>query len=391
MLEPTPPITTHNDRADQLRARLRSGKPERPRSAQTWQSRSWDNDDMADYSAADIELLTYREAVRKRPGMYIGGTGPTGRTHLVLELLGNCFDLVLLRRATRVEVIWHEDGSVEVLDDGPGLDLADLEVRSWFADGHRRPTADGHTPHVHLAHFGVGAAVVNFLSERFEIETSFDGSSLRCEWVDGGLGDGAVAERGRRFGSGTSVRFWPDPAIFDGVAVPMEPILERVRELACLEPGVTFIVDGQELRYDSWKSGFQQLISLAMGPALPVSAVEHEAEVDGDRISARLMLFEVEDSSGVVVPQVYANYVSMSDEGAFTQALRSHLAQLTSALSERVDGGDGIVVPMVSLTMLQPEISGPTRARLDDPRTVQFLDSVFAEHAEQLLNDLVGS
>jgi DNA gyrase/topoisomerase IV subunit B len=92
------------------------------------------------------DSLTVREAVRKRPGMYVGSTGPFGVECLAHEVLENSLDLILGGRATTIAVISRNDRSIEVRDNGPGLDLADREVRKYFEEYHDNETADGHHP-----------------------------------------------------------------------------------------------------------------------------------------------------------------------------------------------------------------------------------------------------
>ncbi len=117
--------------------------------------------------------------------MYIGSTGPTGVLHMTLEVVENAIDLVLGRRASSIAVECHRDGSIEVRDDGPGLDLADPIVRSFFEIGHDDATADGHTPHVHLWEGGLGLFVINALSERLRVDSTHRGVRRIHEWTPG--------------------------------------------------------------------------------------------------------------------------------------------------------------------------------------------------------------
>jgi len=126
---------------------------------------------MHEYSGDDIVQRSFRDSVRLRPGMWIGGIGNQGVLHMTLEIVANCFDQALLGRASRIAVTLHADGSIEVIDDGPGVNLEDEQVYGWFSEGHREPTADGHHPHTHLNSWGVGVGVVNFLSRKMVVNT----------------------------------------------------------------------------------------------------------------------------------------------------------------------------------------------------------------------------
>jgi DNA gyrase subunit B len=304
--------------------------------------------------------------------MYIGGTGPAGRMHLVLELVGNAVDLALLGRARTIDVSLHDDGSVEVSDDGPGLDISNSVVRQWFADGHQRPTADGHYPHIHLNGWGVGAAVVNFLSARFRVVTSIDGTALSCEWTDGGSRFGGVTEVADR-GPGTAIRFWPDLSTFDGTDLPVGRLRQRLRELACLIPAARFSLNGEQWSFDQWDAGLAALGSATA----PHAAVQSTATVGGLDIAINLVLVDP-DETPVDDDLVYANYRRMDDEGPFTEALRQGLNDIDEPL--RI----GKRIAVVSLTMLDPKVGGPTKSRLDDPRATQAIEDLFRRHSTAL-------
>ncbi len=317
-------------------------------------------------------LEDYRQSVRRRPGMYIGGTGPVGQMDLVLELVGNAVDLVLQGKAQAIEVSLHDDGSVEISDDGPGLDLSNPVVRGWFADGHQGPTADGHYPHVHLNSWGGGAAVVNFLSSRFRLASSFAGDKRVLEWTDGGSRCSAVSTT-TDDGAGTTVRFWRDPMIFERIDLPLDRMTQRLRDLACLIPGARISLDGHHWVFDRWDTG----LAMLAGDNAAHAAARSTATIDGLDISIGMVLV-AQDQTVSGDHLVYANYRHMSDKGPFTEALDHGLADIeaTTSTHERV--------AVVSLTMLDPTIGGPTRCRLDDPRATRALEEFFDQHGPTL-------
>lgn len=162
--------------------------------------------------------------------MYIGGLEPHP---LLWEAVANCLDLALGGRPVRVVVSTHADGSASVEDDGPGIALA---LEPLFVEGHSRPTADGHAPHVHLTVRGVGLAVIGALSERVEVETC-DGLARSRQCFGRGKVLTPLEREGSTGGAGTRIRFWPDRALFGRYAWDPTAIRERLHELSALTPG----------------------------------------------------------------------------------------------------------------------------------------------------------
>lgn len=126
------------------------------------------------------QSLTDVDAIRKRPGMYIGDvTDGSGLTHLGWELVANSLDQHLAGRCTRVDVVLHHDGSVVVDDDGPGIPISDIDGRPFaevaLTRFHTTPTFDGHAPHEHVGRYGVGLFVLNALSSRLALDVFRDG------------------------------------------------------------------------------------------------------------------------------------------------------------------------------------------------------------------------
>ena len=208
------------------------------------------------YDADQIEVLEGLEAVRKRPGMYIGGTGSGGLTHLLWEIIDNGVDEAAAGHAKMVEVTFHSDGSYEVADDGRGIpvekkegDVTALEVvfTELHAGGKFGNGAYGASGGLH----GVGASVVNALSDRMEIEVDRKSSTHRLDFKDQVAGQRAQNGRftaghalkkvgkvpsGR---TGTRVRFWPDRDIFDpDASIDYDEVRERLGQVCFLVPGL---------------------------------------------------------------------------------------------------------------------------------------------------------
>ncbi|HEX7095220.1 MAG TPA: DNA topoisomerase (ATP-hydrolyzing) subunit B [Acidimicrobiales bacterium] len=199
------------------------------------------------YGAKDITVLEGLEAVRKRPGMYIGSTGPSGLHHLVYEVVDNSVDEAMAGYCTRIDVTLLEDGGCEVVDDGRGIpvdvhpkypDLSAAEVVLTVLHAGGKFGGNGYKVSGGL--HGVGVSVVNALSRRLEVEIDRDGKRHFMSFVDGGqpkerlhvVGD---APGGR---TGTTVRFWADPTIFDDVVFSARTLTERFQMMAFLNRGL---------------------------------------------------------------------------------------------------------------------------------------------------------
>lgn len=217
-----------------------------------------------EYSADNITHLEGLDAVRKRPGMYIGGTGSAGMQHLVWEIVDNSVDEAIAGYCKRIEVTLHADGSVEVADDGRGIptDINTKTKKSGalmvFTLLHAGGKFGGGGYQAAGGLHGVGASVTNALSQRLDVEINRDGKRHVLSFQRGTPGffangkpdsaftkaaDLKVAGKAPRNHTGTTVRFWPDPVIFHPDAV-IEPdkVLARARQTAFLVPGLAICV-----------------------------------------------------------------------------------------------------------------------------------------------------
>ena len=211
----------------------------------------------SDYSAEDIQVLEGLEAVRKRPSMYIGSTGPRGLHHLVYEVVDNSVDEALAGYCDTIDVTIHEDNSVTVQDNGRGIPvdkhpkekiptvevvLTILHAGGKFGDGGYKVSGGLH---------GVGVSCVNALSTRLEAEVCRDGEvyKMACE-------RGKTVEKLKKSGkskkTGTKITFWPDPEIFTETTVyDWDIIANRLRELAFLNKDLKInLTDERELGED---------------------------------------------------------------------------------------------------------------------------------------------
>jgi DNA gyrase subunit B len=206
-----------------------------------------------DYKADSIKALEGLEAVRKRPGMYIGDTGVRGMHHLVYEVVDNSIDEAMAGYASQVSVSINEDGSVSVIDDGRGIPVDWHEQKQMSALTvvmtvlHAGGKFEGEAYKVSGGLHGVGVSVVNALSEWLEVEV-FKGGKIHFQRFERGIPIGDVEERGKTKRKGTKVSFKPDPEIFkdvDSLDFNYETLANRMRELAFLNKGITININDE--------------------------------------------------------------------------------------------------------------------------------------------------
>jgi DNA gyrase subunit B len=237
------------------------------------------------YDARSITVLEGLEAVRRRPGMYIGTTGPRGLHHLVWEVVDNSVDEALAGRCSEITVTLLADGAIRVADDGSGIpvDLHEKEGRSALEVVltvlHAGGKFDSQAYAVSGGLHGVGISVVNALSERLEAVVHRDGGVWR-QTYQRGVPDGPIERIGDAADTGTTITFWPDAEIFvEGVRVSAETIARRLRDTAFLTAGlVLHLVDE---RTDRSADTIDPM--LAVLPGRSAGPMEEDESGDGTR------------------------------------------------------------------------------------------------------------
>ncbi|MDN5706272.1 MAG: DNA topoisomerase (ATP-hydrolyzing) subunit B [Corynebacterium casei] len=195
-----------------------------------------------EYNAGSITILEGLEAVRKRPGMYIGSTGPRGLHHLIWEVVDNSVDEAMAGHATKVIVRLMEDGGVEVTDDGRGIPVGmhasgAPTVQVVMTQLHAGGKFDSDSYAISGGLHGVGISVVNALSTRVEAEIKTDGKHWYQEFNNAVPEE--LKEGGNARGTGTKIRFWADPQIFETTEYDYSTIARRLQEMAFLNKGLT--------------------------------------------------------------------------------------------------------------------------------------------------------
>ncbi|UYP19028.1 DNA topoisomerase (ATP-hydrolyzing) subunit B [Rhodococcus sp. Z13] len=209
------------------------------------------NNSRSEYGASSITVLEGLEAVRKRPGMYIGSTGERGLHHLIWEVVDNSVDEAMAGYASTVEVTLLEDGGVQVVDDGRGIPVAmhasgaptvEVVLTQLHAGGKFDSDAYAVSGGLH----GVGISVVNALSTRLEVEIDRDGYHWEQTYTNSKPGELVQGEPTKR--TGTTVRFWADPEIFETTTYNFETVSRRLQEMAFLNKGLTITLTDERVQ-----------------------------------------------------------------------------------------------------------------------------------------------
>jgi DNA gyrase subunit B len=340
------------------------------------------------YGAKDITVLEGLEPVRKRPGMYIGSTGPRGLHHLVYEVVDNSVDEALAGRNDRIEVILHPDNSVTVRDWGSGIPIdvmADQGLPALtvvLTRLHAGGKFGGEGYKVSGGLHGVGVSVVNALSERLIAEVRRDGKVYRQEFARGEpMTDLTVTGKSEKEETGTTISYLPDADVFEELELSAETLVQRLRETAFLTRGLHIaLVDERaggeryEFKYDGGIRDFVVHINDAKEP-----------------IHKRIVYFDNETEQGAVEIAMQWNSSYVESVFSFANNINTHeggshlsgfKAALTGTLNkyardkgllkdkeENLEGEDvreGLAA-VISVKLRDPQFEGQTKTKLGNP------------------------
>ncbi len=356
---------------------------------------------MTEYSAEKINVLKGLEGVRKRPAMYVGSTGRSGLHHLVWEVVDNAVDEHLAGHAKRIVVRLLDDGGCEVTDDGRGIpvdthpteNLPAVEVA--LTTLHAGGKFDQQTYAVSGGLHGVGVSVVNALSRRTEVEVVRDRARHTIAFERGATTE-QLESAGKAKGSGTTVRFWPDPKVFDDTTIDHGLVLQRLRETALLNPGLEIVLaddrDGRSvtLKFDA---GLVDFVGELVGDndvLFPPVVVSDERAWDGHPVALDVA-FTWSDGFHDERMRSYVNIVRTADGGTheegFRRALTSTLNRFgreSGALLKKDPNltGDDVregLVAVVSVKLPDPQFEGQTKGRLGSSVARSYIELVVAE------------
>ena len=361
------------------------------------------------YDASDIQVLEGLEAVRKRPGMYIGTTDLKGLHHLVWEIVDNSIDEALAGYCKNIEIIINKDNSITVKDDGRGIPVGIhpktgiSTVETVYTVLHAGGKFGGGGYKVSGGLHGVGASVVNALSKWVNVTVYKDGKIYETKFENGGktvqkltvIGE---CEKGR---SGTTVSFKPDPDIFDSEIYDYETLKVRTRELAFLNKGLQLTLrddrdeedtQGEKFLYEGGISEYVKFINQGKTP-LHEKIIHLNGEKDG-------IAFEVafQYNTGYN-DNIYSfvNNINTHDGGTHEEGVKRALVRVTNSYARKnnilKEKDENLTIDDVKegLTMIisckhpNPQFEGQTKGRLGNSEVKNLADSVFAEGYEQFL------
>ena len=357
------------------------------------------------YGASDIQVLEGLEAVRKRPGMYIGSTGPRGLHHLVYEIVDNSVDEALAGHCDRINVVILADGGVRVSDNGRGIPVDEhpVEKRSTvevvLTTLHAGGKFGGGGYAVSGGLHGVGSSVVNALSQKLTVEVKRQGSSWTQSYTNG-VPEAPLTKAGSTEDTGTTIEFWPNSDIFETVEFEYETLRTRFQQMAFLNKGLHIeLVDQRPSaggRTDTYK--YEQGL---------VDYVEYLNNAKKTEVvHPEIISFEAEDTERTIALEVamqwttaysesvhtYANTINTHEGGTHEEGFRAALTTLvnkyarsTGLLKDKDENltGDDVregLTAVVSVKLGEPQFEGQTKTKLGNTEAKSFVQKVTGEH-----------
>jgi len=373
------------------------------------------------YDASAITVLEGLDAVRKRPGMYIGSTGERGLHHLVYEVADNSVDEAMAGYASRIQVTLRADGGVQVIDDGRGIPVDEhpfekkpaVEVVLTVLHAGGKFGGSGYSVSGGL--HGVGVSVVNALSIRLDVEIKRDGYVWRQTYVHGV--PQAPLDRGEATDeTGTKVTFWADGDIFETLHYDFTTLARRFQEMAFLNKGLILeliderapaIVDLDsdadepveevrrvEYHYEGGIADFVSHLNASKGAANP-SVIYLESEAEDRRMSAEIaMQWNSTYSESVYT---FANTINTTEGGTHEEGFRAALTSLMNKFAREWNilkekdpnlSGEDIregLTAIVSVKLSEPQFEGQTKAKLGNTEMKAFVQKVVNEQLGEWL------
>ncbi len=366
------------------------------------------------YSAQDIQVLEGLEAVRKRPGMYIGSTGPTGLHHLVYEVVDNAVDEAMAGHCTQIEIEILPDGGCEVRDNGRGIpvgkhhqyeDLTAAEVVLTVLHAGGKFGGEGYKVSGGL--HGVGVSVVNALSSRVEVEIDRDGKRHFMSFIDGGQPDEKLSVIGESptDRTGTIVRFWPDKEIFkEGTEFRGATLLERFQMMAFLNKGLEIKfqnsrkdsgVKEKTFCYDGGIMDFVQHVN-ASKEALFQNVGYFDEEDEEQEVEIAFQWNTGFNTDGI---HSFANGIATSEGGMHEQGFRTALTRVINQyareknhLREKDDSlqGEDIregLTAIISVRLREPQFEGQTKSKLGNVSIRSLVEKATGQHIKEWLEE----
>jgi len=360
----------------------------------------------SDYTGQQIQVLHGLEAVRVRPGMYIGSTGSQGLHHLVYEIVDNSVDEALAGFCKHIELSINEDNSITVCDDGRGMpvDMHPTEHKPTVEVIHTQLHAGGKFGgggyKVSGGLHGVGASVVNALSTHMIVEVKRGGKLYEQEYFQGKRAT-ELKVLGEAEGSGSKTTFWPDPEIFDETIYDYDILQNRMREMAFLNKGLRITIeDKREGRKKKesfcYEGGIREFVTFMNRNKKVINEDvfyfenQKKDEATGKEYEVEVALQYTGNYNETVMS--YANNINTIEGGFHLQGLKAAItrtlndyARRTKQLKEKDDSltGDDCregVTAIVSVKLTDPQFEGQTKAKLGNSEVRGFVESSMNEY-----------
>lgn len=356
-----------------------------------------------DYNATHIQVLEGLEAVRRRPGMYIGSTGSRGLHHLVFEVVDNSIDEVMAGYCQNIKVVINKDNSVVVTDDGRGIPVENHPqqqrpaVEVVLTTLHAGGKFGGESYKVAGGLHGVGVSVVNALSEWLEVEVYRDGKVYSQRYCRGEK-ETELKPRGSVKKTGTRIAFRPDPTVFEQIDLENDIIIQRLRELAFLNKGARITFKDQrggleeQFKFDG---GIGQYVSYLnqSKEVFPKKPVHLERELNGCFVE---MALQYHTGYNELIFS-YANNIHTQEGGTHEYGFKVSLTRLINDFARKTgllkdnqgnltgeDIREGLTA-VISVKLLDPQFEGQTKTKLGNSDVRSLVDTACYEGVEAYL------
>jgi DNA gyrase subunit B len=358
------------------------------------------------YDSSSITVLEGRDAVRKRPAMYIGSTGEIGLHHLVYEVVDNSIDEALAGYCDTVEVTIHLDNSITVIDNGRGIPVDEIKKEKRSAAEvvmtklHAGGKFDSNAYKVSGGLHGVGVSCVNFLSETLRLEIWREGKTYEQDYLRG-IPVVALKQTGKTRKRGTKITFKPDSQIFDHTEFSFDKLSERLREKAFLNKGIRITIKDEREEPERsheffYKGGIAEFVKHLNKNRTTLHDKPIYFEKEGDALSIEVAI-QYNDGYDEKVYS-FANNINTVDGGSHLSGFRSAFTRTinayaqSSGLAKNFKGsltGDDVregLVAVISVKLPQPQFEGQTKGKLNSDvkgAVESFLNERLTEYFEQ--------
>ncbi|MCD7837604.1 MAG: DNA gyrase subunit B, partial [Clostridiales bacterium] len=364
-----------------------------------------------EYDASEIQVLEGLEAVRKRPGMYIGSTSTSGLHHLVYEIVDNAIDEALAGYCTEINVIIHNGNSITVTDNGRGIPV-DIQAQTGkpalevvYTILHAGGKFGGGGYKVSGGLHGVGASVVNALSEWLTVQVHKNGNIYEMKFSRGDVVQ-PMTIVGTTDHTGTVVTFQPDPEMFDDLVYNYETLHTRMREQAFLNGGLRIVIaderEGQEARDElCYQGGIRSFVEYINENKTPVNPEVIYMAGEAEDSMAEIALQYTDSYNEIILS--FANNIHTAEGGMHETGFKTALTQVLNTYgkkakilkdNEKVSGDDcreGLTC-VISVKLTEAQFEGQTKAKLGNSEMRTLVSNIVSSKLEDYLecNPAVG-